>query len=177
MNVSDKNDLIDVLSRTQDALERLVVNETPESLRHKPAPDKWCALEILCHLRDCEKPALLERLRRILKEDNPTLPYVDQDALYAAGDYMNQDPLKAWKRFSVLRKQTLQVLHNAHIDEWDRPYIHPTRGPETFGNLVRYFAQHDKNHLKQIRAAIADYLAKHPTAAASPPPPDPRVKK
>ena len=53
-----------------------------------PGPGKWSILEIVAHMRDMERDAYIARYRRILAEDNPTLPDIDGDLIALRDDYL-----------------------------------------------------------------------------------------
>ena len=63
-----------------DCLEAIGPNRTGLS----PAPGKWSAAEIVCHLADCEI-VFAFRLRQTLAEDGPTIQPFDQEK-WAARD-------------------------------------------------------------------------------------------
>jgi uncharacterized damage-inducible protein DinB len=48
-------------------------------LRYKPAPEKWCILEMLAHLADMET-LYAYRMRQMLADTNPVIAPIDQDA-------------------------------------------------------------------------------------------------
>src|SRR5437868_15537813 len=50
-----------------------------KTLRYKPAPNKWCILEILAHLADAEV-VFGHRIRQCLAEADSTICPMDQDA-------------------------------------------------------------------------------------------------
>src|SRR5947199_1478842 len=65
----------EILAATPAALAGLVECIGPQKSTAPPAPGKWSAAEILCHLADCEL-VFAFRLRQTLAEDNqhhPTL--------------------------------------------------------------------------------------------------------
>jgi hypothetical protein len=138
-----------------------------------PAPGKWSILEILCHMRDMEREAYLERYTRILAEPDPQLPDVNGDALAIERDYRGQkaaDILRDWMR---LRRESLRLLRKAKPEQWRRAGIHETMGRLTIDELVaRHAAGNDTAHLGQIeaikrRAAILDRLSAVPAALAA----------
>src|SRR4029434_9054011 len=97
-----------------------------ETLRWRPVPNKWSIKEIMCHLRDMERLAYLGRYRRIIAEDNPHLPNVDQDRIAFESDYINQDAQGALQEFKQLRRETLQTLEAAPTEVWSRSGVHET---------------------------------------------------
>ena len=101
--------------RATPALLKAALKGVPKAvLLYTPAPGKWSILEIVCHLRDMERDAYLERYRRILAEDTPRLPDIDGDAHSLEGDYRNQklsDALREWTR------DPLKPVADLHRDE------------------------------------------------------------
>jgi hypothetical protein len=137
-----------------------------------PAPGKWSILEIVCHLRDMERDAYLERYRRILAEDSPQLPDIDGDVYSLEGDYRAQklsDALREWTR---LRRESLKLLGGVKREQWERAGIHETAGRLTMADFLRRQAiGNDEAHLAQIdaakrRHAILERLAAAPARLA-----------
>ena len=126
-----------------------------ETLRWRPVPNKWSIKEIMCHLRDMESDAYLARYQRILTEDNPALPNVDQDKLAIERDYINQDAMTALSEFKGLRATTIRTLESATAESWSRSGVHETDGPMTVEQLVvRQIKGNDLNHLAQMKDII-----------------------
>ena len=114
----------------------------------KPAPGKWSAAEIVCHLADCEI-VFAFRLRQTLAEDNPTIQPFDQDKW--AAQYPGIPAARALETFSALRQWNLRLIHSARPAAADRIVTHPERGTMTFQTVVETMAGHDLNHLAQLR--------------------------
>ena len=126
-----------------------------ETLRWRPVPNKWSIKEIMCHLRDMESDAYLARYRRILSEDNPVLPNVDQDQLAIDRDYRNQDAMAALAEFKRLRANTIEILEATPTDSWSRSGVHETDGPLTIEQLlIRQIKGNDLNHLAQMKDIV-----------------------
>jgi uncharacterized damage-inducible protein DinB len=118
-----------------------------------PAPGKWSILEIVCHMRDMERDAYLERFRRILAEQNPTLPDIDGDRCSLEGDYRGQKLSEVFRDWKRLRRETLRVLAGLKQDQWARMGTHETAGPLSVDDFVRRLALgNDEAHLGQIEA-------------------------
>ncbi len=127
-------------------------------LTFTPAPGKWSILEIVCHLRDMEASAYLERYRRILAEENPRLPTLNGDALAIERDYPSQDLRGALREWAQLRKESLQLLRRLKREEWARAGTHETAGVLTMEDLLRRHAVgNDAAHLAQIEAIKRRY--------------------
>ena len=99
-----------------------------------------------------ERLAYLARYRRMLAEENPMLPNVDQDRLARDYDYINQNWRAALEEFKRLRSETIQTLQTAPLETWSRGGVHETDGPMTVEQLViRQIKGNDLNHLVQMK--------------------------
>jgi DinB family protein len=155
MEVRDKERLIWNLKSLPNELDDLLQGLDEETLRWRPVPTKWSVKEILCHLRDMETNAYLARYVRMLKEDNPFLPNIDQDRLAVEGDYINQNAGLALLEFKRLRQETVGTLDAAPLESWSREGVHETDGKLTIEALVtRQIKGNDLNHLVQMKDII-----------------------
>ena len=155
MDQRDKDRILANLKSLPNELEDLLRDLDEETLRWRPIPNKWSVKEIMCHLRDMERLAYLGRYRKMLSEDNPHLPSVDQDRLAIESDYINQDARAALEEFKRLRWETIQTLEGAPIDAWSRRGTHSTDGPMSVEQLVvRQIKGNDLNHLVQMKDIV-----------------------
>lgn len=139
----------EVIAATPEHLARLVESLGNERANVSPAPGKWSAREILCHLADCEI-VFAFRLRQTLAEDHHTIQPFDQDIwarTYAA--YSVQDALAA---FSAVRQWNVALIRNTDAAGLAKPVTHPERGTMTFQTVVETMAGHDLNHINQIES-------------------------
>lgn len=140
-----------------------IVAETPARLRAAlkgvpkklllwtPGPGKWSILEIVAHMRDMERDAYIARYRRILTEDNPTLPDIDGDLIALRDDYRSLKLADLMRDFLKLRKECLKLLKSVKAAQWDRMGTHETAGPLSMGDLLRRQSMgNDEAHLGQI---------------------------
>jgi hypothetical protein len=124
----------------------------PGRLSSPPAPQKWSAAEIVCHLADCEL-VFAFRLRQTLAEEGPSIQPFDQEKW--AQHYGGVAAGKALQLFTVLREWNLLLIRDALPAAMNRPVTHPERGEMTFGTLVETMAGHDLNHLAQLQRLAA----------------------
>lgn len=118
-----------------------------------PAPGKWSILEIVCHLRDMERDAYLERYRKILAGGSPLLPWCDPDAIALERRYREQrfaEALRDWKR---LRRECVALLETLVDEQWEMSGLHSTKGSITVAQLLEQQVHGDDAvHLRQIGA-------------------------
>ncbi|MGB6482448.1 MAG: DinB family protein [Candidatus Acidiferrales bacterium] len=145
-------DPLEVIAATPGQLATFVRALGPERVEQKPAPGKWSAREIICHLADCEI-VFAYRLRQTLAEDRHVIQPFDQDkwaAVYAA-----YDAPAALAVFSSLRRWNILFIHAAPAEAFTKRVTHPERGELTFKELVETMGGHDLNHVKQLEAIAA----------------------
>ena len=146
---------IDVIEETSRRLSELVNKlSTGSNLEWRPAPGKWNAREILCHLADCEI-AFAFRLRQTLAETNHVMQPFDQEKW--AGMYGGLSARAALSAFSSLREWDLALIQNTPAEAMGKKCSHPERGEMTFRTIVETMAGHDLNHLKQLDAIAAGF--------------------
>ena len=96
-----------VAGETAGNLARQVERLGPDGLKRSPAPGKWSAGAILCHLADCEM-VFGFRLRQALAEPYHVIQPFDQDAW--AKPYEQLEARAALDLFSALRRWNLALL-------------------------------------------------------------------
>src|SRR5690349_5225976 len=91
----------EVIAATASKLSECAERLGSEGLRRSPAPGKWSAAAIICHLADCET-VFAFRLRQALAESYHVIQPFDQDAW--AVHYDARDPDDALELFSATRQ-------------------------------------------------------------------------
>jgi len=146
-----------VEAATAARLDRLIAGVPAERLRTRPAPEKWSVSEIVAHLADGEIVGGF-RLRFILGSPGSPIVAYDQDRWVASGHYDRRDPWKSVEQFRVLREANLALLESLEPAQWQHCGVHSERGPESIELIVRMFAGHDLNHLRQIEQILAERI-------------------
>ncbi|MGB7872899.1 MAG: DinB family protein [Anaerolineales bacterium] len=123
------------------------------NLKRRPVSDEWCLTEVLCHLRDTEIEINLPRLHMLMELDEPFIPARNTDKWAVERDYKNQDAISAFDDFLSARIQMIDALSSL-TDEWQRKARHAIFGPTDLLELVKFMAEHDKLHIRQIYTTI-----------------------
>src|SRR5215472_12036079 len=90
-------------------LREAVAGLTREDLTARPGPGKWSILELVVHLADSDAISI-DRMKRMLTEDNPPLLYADETA-YVNELYPHEQSLEyALSLFELGRRQFARVL-------------------------------------------------------------------
>ena len=138
-----------VLRSTSEKLKSFASNAKPETWRRKAAGEAWTAADVFAHFAEGEI-VLGTRIRMIAGTDAIPIQAFDQDAWVANADYLRSDPNAALELFSAVRKANLAFLQSLPQDRWNHYGMHSERGKETLQDVVRMYAGHDLNHLKQL---------------------------
>ncbi len=121
-----------------------------ESLVWRPAEGEWSLKEIAAHLRDAEELALAQ-FNAFVAGSSSALPAWDVDLLPQERDYQSGEIAPVLASFRGMRRETTYLLWALTEADWQRSAEHPYRGPVTLGELARELAQHDLEHLWQVR--------------------------
>ncbi len=121
-----------------------------ESLVWRPAEGEWSLKEIAAHLRDAEELALAQ-FNAFVAGSSLALPAWDVDLLPQERDYQSEEIARILASFRGMRRETTYLLWALTEADWQRSEEHPYRDPVTLGELARELAQHDLEHLWQVR--------------------------
>ena len=121
-----------------------------EELRWRPAEGEWSLKETASHLRDAEELALAQ-FNAFISGSASALPAWDVDLLPQERDYQGEEMARVLASLRGLRRETTYLLWGLTEADWQRSAEHPYRGPVTLGELARELAQHDLEHLWQVR--------------------------
>ena len=141
-----------VIEATEGRLRALLKGLGAEGADRAPAPGKWSAREVLCHLADCEI-VFAFRLRQALAEDDHVIQPFDQDRW--AARYDTFDVASALAVFGALRDWNIRLIDGMPPASLERKLSHPERGEMTVQVVVETMAGHDLNHLEQIERIAA----------------------
>jgi hypothetical protein len=121
-----------------------------ETLRYKPASNKWCILEILAHLADMEI-LYAYRMRQMLADRDPVIAPIDQDAWAKNLGYMESSPPELVALYGLSRHANLRLLRRLKVDDLQKSARHPELDrPVTVADYVQMLSKHGPNHLEQI---------------------------
>jgi len=133
-----------------------------ETLRYKPAPDKWSILEILGHLADVEI-VFGHRIRQMLAEEKSAIAPMDQNSWAANLGYMETPAPEMIALFGVNRHHNLRILRRVKSQDLNKSAYHPELKRDVqLSEIVEKLDSHTQNHLRQIERLKRD--SKNPPA-------------
>ena len=144
---------LDILKHTVEALRDMVRGVDAQVLARPEAAGRWSATAVIAHLADSEL-VWSNRLRFVLAEDRPMFVGYDQDRWADRLGYANRDATEELALFETVRASNLALLEVADEADMERAGVHPERGEETVGHMIRLYAGHDLVHLAQARRIL-----------------------
>ena len=143
--------------------EKLFEGQSQEEYLHKPKPEKWCLLEIACHLFDEEREDFRARLRQALNQPEQPLPPIDPQGWVGSRNYLDHDYNSKVAAFLNERELSIDWLRSLVEPNWENAYQHPKYGPLNAKLFLNNWLAHDYLHIRQILSVKYDYLNKHST--------------
>jgi uncharacterized damage-inducible protein DinB len=112
-------------------------------------PDLFTLREVLAHLADWE-PIWLERIQRIVQEDMPVLPNIDEGKMAELNDYATTPVEVSLEKFATGRAALTAYLASLPNDAFERSGIRPEVGTITVKDIATLVLAHDTYHIAQL---------------------------
>ena len=138
-------------------LRAAVAGMTVEQLDARPIPGKWSTKQVICHVADFE-PVYVDRMKRVIAENEPTLFSGDPDLFAARLAYDQRDVAVELDFIEAARKHLEPILRPLRPEDFLRKGNHSEAGPITLEKLLTNITNHIPHHIKFIdekRAALA----------------------
>ena len=119
-----------------------------------PAPGRWSAHQVVCHLRDVDREIYQSRIEQLLDASEIRFEEVDPTPWVTGRDYNAQDPAAALAEWGASREELVATLSPLGAAEWMRFAWHAARGPYPLGHMVRDWTEHDLSHRQQLAHAL-----------------------
>lgn len=146
--------LIDAYAAGPALLRTAVEKVAPADYDAFPVPGTWSVRQVVCHIADFE-PVYVDRFKRILVEDNPTMFGGSPDAFAGALFYPQREMEDELSLIEVTRKHMTTILRNCDIEQFQLTGVHSDDGPMTLETLLNRIVNHIPHHVKFIEAKIA----------------------
>jgi len=154
----DYSILINQLERNKTLFYQLFKDASEEETHWKPSEDKWCLLEIVCHLYDEEREDFRVRTRSTLETPNQPLPMFDPVAWVTERKYIEQDYQQMLAKFLAERTTSINWLRSLKNPNWQNAFQHPKLGPLTAHHFLSNWLAHDYLHIRQATKLKYAYL-------------------
>jgi uncharacterized damage-inducible protein DinB len=126
----------------------LAIESLPDELaRQRSLPGTWSIAELVAHLVDSDAVAI-DRMKRVIAEENPILYAYDENAWTARLDSNNIPLEEAVALFAANRKWMARILRKCTEADWARVGQHTESGEKSLANLVAMYITHLDYHLR-----------------------------
>src|SRR5688572_25755090 len=145
--------LIDHYEAGAEKVSQAIRNLTREDLLAVPDPaanvGRWTIQQVVIHCMDSELVSI-DRLKRMIAEDNPSLIGYDENKFVANLFYDEQPAGDAVAIVALARKTFARVLRKLPPAAFERPGTHNERGRMTVGSYLKAVVEHLEHHVKFI---------------------------
>ena len=145
----DHNFIIENLSRNANTYKGLLSGISKEEYLWRPQPEKWCLLEIVCHLYDEEQYDFRGRTKHVLEINPDPLPPIDPVGWVKSRNYIDQNYDEMLEKFLIERKKSVEWLKALKDPNWKNEYMHKL-GPMSAEFFLANWLAHDLLHFRQI---------------------------
>ena len=154
----NKNLKIEELKRNITVFKSLLENLQPEQFNWRFNSDKWCLLEIMCHLVDEERDDFRRRIRNILISPELPLNSIDPEGWVKSRKYICRDYITELNNFLDERENSIKWLEHLENPKWDNFINHPKFGNLSADLVLTNWVAHDYLHIRQILRLKYEYL-------------------
>lgn len=150
MNETEFKKHLDAAEKSPKQVAAAVSGLPDRVLRYRPAPDKWCILEVLAHLADIEI-IYAYRIRQMLADKEPVIAPMDQDEWARNLNYTNVPAPELVAVYALNRHHNLRLLRGVNPADLEKGAYHPElKRKFSLAEQVERIASHGSCHLDQI---------------------------
>lgn len=153
----DIKHIINSFERNAGIFKKLVSGFPEDFIKWKPAPDKWCLLEIINHLYDEEREDFRARTGKILDEDVNWNPIRPQEWVKER-KYIERDFDESLNNFIKERELSIKWLNESIDRNWNAKVEREGFGSFTAYEMLTNWLAHDMLHIRQILKLQYQYL-------------------
>ena len=141
--------LIDAYAAGPEELRRSIAGMSAEQMDAAPVPGKWSTRQVICHIADFE-PVYMERMMRVIAEEQPPLRSGDPDVFAAALAYDAREIEEELQLIAAVRQHTARIMRALPESVFDRTGIHSTDGAVSLRTLLERITRHIPHHVRTI---------------------------
>jgi len=150
MNEAELKQHLEAAEKSPKQIAAAVSGLPDKTLRYKPAPHKWCILEVLGHLADIEV-VYAYRIRQMLADKKPVIAPMDGDDWARNLGYTETPSAELVALYGLNRHANLRLLRRLKPADLVKSAFHPELQREvTVAEMIEKMAGHGGGHLDQI---------------------------
>ena len=153
------NYIINQLEKNLNVFEHILQDVDEELIQWRPDTDKWCLLEIVCHLYDEERLDFRFRTQWTLVRPGEIPPTFNPLEWVEDHDYASQDFRDMLNKFESERIKSVSWLNGLSNVSWDNAFEHPKLGTLSAAYFLNNWLAHDYLHIRQINRYKYEYFS------------------
>ncbi len=150
--------IIQQLDKNKLLFEKTLDIDSEKVFLWKPSADKWCLLEIVCHLIDEEIKDFRRRVKHTLETPNDAAPPIDPAGWVTSRKYIERDYNTSVSKLLVERNKSITWLKSIKDGQWYNEYKHAQIGNISAKQFLANWLAHDYLHIRQIMKLKFQYL-------------------
>jgi uncharacterized damage-inducible protein DinB len=145
---------LDELADNARVIAEIVGSHDEHRLRQRPGSDEWSVAEILGHVRAAD--AIWSwRILLTTVHDGAAVPDVDERALQIVMESGGSTLTEQATTFALGRAELVGALRHLSEESWAHTCRHERHGVLTMADLVAGLADHEREHIVQLRSVLA----------------------
>jgi uncharacterized damage-inducible protein DinB len=149
-----RRNVLSALAAAPRAIRRALGRASRRRLARRPARREWSTTEVLGHLLDAEV-TLAFRIRKLAAEPGGTIVAWDQERWTTGLRHQRGDARTLLEAYAALRAANVEQVRRLSPAQRAAAGRHPEYGRLRVREMLEHLAEHDLNHLAQVRAALA----------------------
>jgi len=149
-----RRNVLGALASAPRAYRRVLGRASRRRLGRRPARREWSATEVLGHLLDAEV-TLAFRIRKLAAEPGGVIVAWDQEKWTDGLRHQRGDARTLLDAYAALRAANVDQIRRLTPAQRSAAGRHHEYGRLRVNEMLEHWAEHDLNHLDQIRAALS----------------------
>lgn len=147
------------LETNKNIFKTLLNNKNEADYLWKPQPEKWCLLEIVCHLIDEEIEDFRARTNHVLETPTLEMIPISPNDWVKERNYISRNYQASVNTFLDERGKSIEWLKTKTEANWDNFFVHRVLGNMSAQLFLANWLAHDYLHMRQILRYQHQYLA------------------
>jgi len=143
--------MVDQIAAAPDAIAKIAERMSPAQLKTPYRPGGWTGAQVVNHVADSHANAYI-RTRFALVEDNFTVKPYDENVWAELPDATDTNVAPSIAMLRGMHARWVALLRTLTPEQFQRPLLHPERGPMTLNNLVQLYAWHGRHHAGHLQS-------------------------
>lgn len=149
--------LIEELNHARQAMRKLLADLEVAQATSQELYPSWTVKELLSHIAGWDD-ACIATLEAVHRGTSPATPAARGINLYNASTVAERAALpleKVIQEWELTRETFLQAIRALPADKLDEPFVFAWGPTGTLTQLVRIFAEHEEEHVEEIRKKLS----------------------